>query len=395
MKEDLDRQVPATQEAGACSIHSAHFRFLNGSVDAVALIGLQKPLVSVADIGGVGADVQRIDVVDAGSRSPQTAAVRIEFDNRNIEVLTRRAPLEDPIGSHTHLNEAGRTAGTCTWPTGRIFTTEAKVPKVGTGGSVCSVRVWEERESDSYCMPVGVCRDAGVSPNQGELPDGNPYAYDTFAINPNLVSAGSNFLTNGDRSAESSSAAITFTKRLSNRWMARGFVNYIFKEEWNVPSSYFDNNDPNRTGPNVIDGQPFNESGYVSSWQWNLNGMYQVAPERWWGFNVAANLTGRQGYPIRYIRQIRGSDGIFRGIMIVEDLTDFRKDDVFVTDLRIEKEFAASGSTSLTVSIDGFNMFNKGYVLGRNSILSSPSAQWVTETLSPRIYRLGVRVNWR
>ncbi|MGB5817064.1 MAG: hypothetical protein WBG93_18580, partial [Thermoanaerobaculia bacterium] len=34
-----------------------------------------------------------------------------------------------------------------------------------------------------------------------------------------------------------------------------------------------------------------------SDWQWNVNGMYQVAPDRGWGFNVAANLTGRQGYP--------------------------------------------------------------------------------------------------
>ena len=109
----------------------------------------------------------------------------------------------------------------------------------------------------------------------GELPDGTPYSYDTFAANPNLRSTGGTFLTNGDRKAESFSAAITLTKRLSNRWMARGFVNYVFKEKWSVPSSYFADNDPNRTGPEVIDGQA--SSGLNSKWQWNLNGMYQVA----------------------------------------------------------------------------------------------------------------------
>jgi len=145
----------------------------------------------------------------------------------------------------------------------------------------------------------------------------------------------------------------------------------------------------------VIDGQPFNGSGFVSSWQWNLNGMYQVAPERRWGFNVAANLTGRQGYPTRYIRRTRGSDGINRFIMVVENLTDFRKEDVFVTDLRIEKEFAASGNTSLTFSIDGFNIFNEGYVMRRYENLAAGNANWVRETLSPRIWRLGVRLNWR
>jgi len=46
----------------------------------------------------------------------------------------------------------------------------------------------------------------------GELPDGTPYSYDTFAANPNLESTGGTFLTNGDRQAESFSTAITLTK---------------------------------------------------------------------------------------------------------------------------------------------------------------------------------------
>jgi len=227
----------------------------------------------------------------------------------------------------------------------------------------------------------------------GELPDGTPYSYDTFAANPNLRSTGGTFLTNGDRKAESFSTAITLTKRLSNGWMARGFVNYIFKEEWSVPSSYFDNNDPNRTGPEVIDGQ--GSSPLNSKWQWNLNGMYQVAPERPWGFNVSANLTGREGYPTTYTRNTFGSDRIGRTIMVVEDVDDFRYDDVFVADLRVEKEFAATGNLGLTFSIDAFNIFNEGYVLSRNTNLNSGSADWVNATLSPRIFRLGVRISWR
>lgn len=70
-------------------------------------------------------------------------------------------------------------------------------------------------------------------------------------------------------------------------------------------------------------------------------------------------------------------------------------EDIFVADLRLEKEFAASGSTSLTFSIDAFNIFNEGYVLDRIRNLNSPIANWVRETLSPRVYRLGVRLNWR
>ncbi len=175
--------------------------------------------------------------------------------------------------------------------------------------------------------------------------------------------------------------------------MARGFVNYIFKEEWSVPSSYFDDNDPNRTGADVIDGS--STGRWNSKWQWNLNGMYQVAPERAWGFNVAANLTGRQGYPLDYYRNKFGSDGIGRAIMVVDEVDSFRYDDVFVADLRLDKEFAASGNTSLTFSIDAFNVFNDGSVTSRTTNLGSGSADWVRATVSPRVYRLGVRINWR
>jgi hypothetical protein len=52
------------------------------------------------------------------------------------------------------------------------------------------------------------------------------------------------------------------------------------------------------------------------------------------------------------------------------------------------------GST-MNFSIDASNIFNEGCVLSRNTNLNSGSADWVNATLSPRIFRLGVRVNWR
>ena len=110
--------------------------------------------------------------------------------------------------------------------------------------------------------------------------------------------------------------------------MMRGYVQYNFDESWSVPGSYFNNNDPNRALPTrcgsrcfVIDGSTYvvqstgsgrNESWLQSTWGWNLNGMYQVAPDRPWGFNIAANLTGREGYPIPYYRNNTGVDGIGR-----------------------------------------------------------------------------------
>ena len=43
---------------------------------------------------------------------------------------------------------------------------------------------------------------------------------------------------------------------------------------------------------------------YINSkWSFALNGLYQIAPDRPWAFNVAGNLTGRQGYPLPYYLQ--------------------------------------------------------------------------------------------
>ena len=78
-----------------------------------------------------------------------------------------------------------------------------------------------------------------------------------------------------------------------------------------IPAS--ENEDPTDTvAGGVVDGtEVLQGSGTASGpkgnvfinskWSYSLNGMYQIAPDRPWGFNVAANLTGRQGYPLRYV----------------------------------------------------------------------------------------------
>ncbi len=124
--------------------------------------------------------------------------------------------------------------------------------------------------------------------------------------------------------------------------------------------------------------------------------MYQIAPDKPWGFNVAANLTGREGTPLPYFIRATGAlDGIGRDISIVTETDDFRSDDLFVTDIRLEKEFVAAGNVGFTFSIEGFNVFNENYVLQRERRMDGSRADFLDETLSPRIWRLGVRLNWR
>jgi hypothetical protein len=125
--------------------------------------------------------------------------------------------------------------------------------------------------------------------------------------------------------------------------------------------------------------------------------MYQVGPERPWGFNLGASLTGRQGYPQIYFERVfRGTinDGPFGVNVPVEaSLDKHRLDDIHKVDFRIDKDFKIS-NVGLTVSAELFNAFNESYVMQRNGRLRRTNSDYVLETLSPRVFRLGVKVGF-
>ena len=210
-------------------------------------------------------------------------------------------------------------------------------------------------------------------------------------------------LENGVRSRDYLGYSLTLTKRLANRWMARGYVMYG-NAEWSVPNSYFDRASRNNgQGGGDVDGQLYmtasSGSGkgqrYLqSNWTYNLNGMYQVAPDRGWGFNVSLNLTGRQGSPIAYYDNVGLRDG-GANINVVDDFDDIRLDDVNVVDFRAEKEFSLSGPINLTFGIDIFNLTNEGTGLSYNDRVDISSGGNLADNIAPRIYRLGVRLTWR
>ncbi len=240
----------------------------------------------------------------------------------------------------------------------------------------------------------------------GTLPDGSTYNEPVFAIFcGSACRTGGSLLENTDREVEYEGFGVNFIKRLSNRWMLRGYFNFG-EGEYSLGNSYVANYDPNNGEGGFDDagglfavqaaGSGAKQDVFLqSSYQWNLNGMYQVAPDRPWGFNVAANLFGREGTPLPYYHRARQSDGIRRDIQVTSGIDSFRSDDVNTVDLRLEKEFAATGNVGFTVSIDAFNLLDESFVLQRRRQTNTSQFDWVTETLSPRIFRLGVRLNWR
>ena len=192
------------------------------------------------------------------------------------------------------------------------------------------------------------------------------------------------------------------TKRLSNRWMMRG--NFTWNDwTWNVPDSELEN--PSIIANTGLDGQEvITGSGVVSgakgnvwiqsSYSYSLNALYQVAPDRPWGFNLATNITGREGYPRQFVRRVGTAWGGSRtDLRILNDATEYRHDDITTFDARVEKEFTFS-DFNLTLGIDGFNLFNDATVLQRQS-LRGATGDHVTEILSPRVFRVGARISFR
>jgi len=238
----------------------------------------------------------------------------------------------------------------------------------------------------------------------GVLPNGQSYDITRYVLNSNLSTRGGSFLYNGNNETTYKGASVTFNKRLANRWMFRGNVSY---SDWYY--STVNNVDPtpllgggNREGDAVIQGSGTGSGSkggvYINSkWSYSLNGLYQIAPDRPWGFNAALNLTGREAYPVPYFRRVNlpGNEQFATENVSVTSRPDsFRLDNISILDARIEKEFSFS-DFGLTLGVDCFNLLNQAYVLQRNNRLGQSSSNNVREIVSPRVLRLGARLSFR
>ena len=235
-------------------------------------------------------------------------------------------------------------------------------------------------------------------------PDGQPYSIPYYTLRPGVSSRGGSFLENGPREQVYKALFLTLNKRLANRWMLRGNVTWQ-DWRWRIPKgSVTDSNrsltSGNLDGTLVVSGRDIASSSqgsaYINSkWSYAVNGLYQVAPDRRWGFNLAASLTGRQGYPLRYVRRVfiptlnigRPSD-----LPTSTRVDAFRYPDVHVLNLRAEKEVRFKGFGT-TFGIDVFNALNSATVVRRQLILGRSTGDYVNEVIGQRVYRFSLRLN--
>ncbi|MGE0640751.1 MAG: carboxypeptidase regulatory-like domain-containing protein [Thermoanaerobaculia bacterium] len=244
------------------------------------------------------------------------------------------------------------------------------------------------------------------------FPDGQTSSVPVYGLRPGVTTRGGIFTVNTDKERVYKGLTLFANKRLSNRWSARANVT-LSDWRWKVPDSAID--DPNQTGIDDYgdyavggnrDGdrvvQCSGGSGakqdtcQSARWTYSANVFYQIAPERPWGFNVAASAYGREGYAIPYsFLGARPDLPSGEQDYLASSRPDARRnDDVHVLDLRLEKELQF-GDLALTLGGDIFNALNNGVVLQRRAHLDGGAGGFVDEVLSPRIFRLGARISFR
>lgn len=234
----------------------------------------------------------------------------------------------------------------------------------------------------------------------GTLQDGSAFSVPVYAPIASLVAANGNsrIQTNWDGyQTKYHGLEAQLTKRMSDRWMARFSAAYNnATEEYGEVNSLGNptslDTDTMKNGSQYAPRSAGSGQGDLfinAKWQVNLNGVYQLP----WEAEVAGNLFGRQGNPYPIFRQASlGLDGSNR-VLVSPDLDTFRFDNTWNLDLRFAKRFSTQ-HVGARLEFDLFNVMNSNVELQRERNAASPNFQRLNQILSPRILRIGVRLNF-
>jgi hypothetical protein len=112
------------------------------------------------------------------------------------------------------------------------------------------------------------------------------------------------------------------------------------------------------------------------------------------GFEIATSLFSRQGYARPVVVSVDGgADGSLNGLA-TGAVDAYRYPNVFDADFRLAKTQKIAGNASLQLTLDLFNAFNSGVVLAQNRFADSAVFGQINEILSPRILRIGLRLQF-
>lgn len=210
--------------------------------------------------------------------------------------------------------------------------------------------------------------------------------------------AGSRVRTNQDFNRTFHGLEITARKRLSNRWMLNGSLNWNSATYHSSPNGYLDTIQGDLFAAAALPVDPTNREfieGHQTlingtRWTAKLSGLYSLP----WGVNVSGVLNARDGFPFipNLLAPTRtGRLGTVR--VMVEPYARSRYDALLLLDLKMEKRVTI-GKMNLTGSLDVFNATNANTVLARVTTQNSALANRVLEITGPRVIRIGARFSF-
>jgi hypothetical protein len=264
-----------------------------------------------------------------------------------------------------------------------------------------------------YRLPIGAGPDtwdlAGTAIGSATATNGFTINYNVpfYFLNLPDNPTGTTFLNRPGATQTFNGIDLVATKRLSNNWMARLTFGWNDNKQQIPPEAILDpNNRWNLAGQNQDGGDVvgYSAKSYLwinARWQFNVAGLYQFP----WGIALAANLFGREGYPASYyVRSNQREWDNARITNLVGTIAQYRLDDVYEFDMRLEKTFNISG-VNLTFSGECFNVLNNGTVLQRvgrvgdfnvntGNFSQNDEFNHIFETQNPRIWRFGARITF-
>ena len=224
----------------------------------------------------------------------------------------------------------------------------------------------------------------------------NGFTATPYILNDGVESPGLLLRNRPDFTRSYSGLELAVVKRLSNRWMGRAAFTLNDGKEHVGPGAIINPThqdlDPQLDGAQHMEFAVGSGKNYYTSakWQVNLNGMYQMPG----GFEVAANLFGRQGYPKPvYLQADTGAlDGLLN-VLAVSTTDQIRLKSLWDLDVRLAKTMRFGGA-SVTLAGEIFNAFNSNTELYRNPSATSTSFNRLDEILAPRIARLSAKFSF-
>lgn len=285
-----------------------------------------------------------------------------------------------------------------------VFSPQSQAPRAGLSSSnfvLCTTAL------RSRCPSNGLIT--------GTTANGTHFSVPVYALAPGTSLPASVITTNrSDYDTTYNGIELTAQKRLSNKWMVRGNFGWQNWKQSNGSGGCFDPTNllsstfgASCPGSDIMVGPSGTGSGATgnifvnSKWNFNVAGLYQLPL----GFNVGANIFGRQGYPFVQWVRINTGDGFGTKNVLVPPLDEQRNPDIYNVDLRLEKVIELR-PLSIALSADIFNLFNSNTTLQRQgrigdctaagctAITPNSTYNLITDFQSPRVVRAGARISF-